>query len=176
VITHLHKTNATANATLGTRASQLFVVQTLVTTFEVTASMPGKTALGGSILPGSTSYKTRKAPMVCDTRARVRGQTLTERKAEVKSAVDKLAALLAANKVTAKVGPQGAVTFTNWENPERSFVSDACAYRMLMATGSAAVKMALARAEALAGRPVNKQALAQGVHSHDGGTTWHKGH
>jgi hypothetical protein len=114
--------------------------------------------------------------MVCDTRARVRGQTLTERKAEVKSAVDKLASMLAANRVTAKVGPQGAITFTNWANPERSFVSDACAYRMIMATGSAAAKIAIAKAEALAGRSVNKQALAQGIHSHDGGGHWHGGH
>jgi hypothetical protein len=43
-----------------------------------------------------------------------------------------------------------------------------------MATGSAMAKTAIARAEALAGRSVNRQAVAQGHHSHDGGATWHQ--
>jgi hypothetical protein len=43
-----------------------------------------------------------------------------------------------------------------------------------MATGDTTAKMLLAKAEAMAGRPANKQAIAQGLHSHDGGATWHK--
>ncbi len=34
--------------------------------------------------------------------------------------------------------------------------------------------MALAKAEAQAGRTVDKQAVASGLHSHDGGKTWGK--
>jgi len=45
-------------------------------------------------------------------------------------------------------------------------------YRRLMATGSALAKAKIAAAEALAGRAVSRQALANGVHSHDGGRTW----
>jgi hypothetical protein len=37
-------------------------------------------------------------------------------------------------------------------------------------------KMEIARAEQLAGRAVSAQAVAGGVHSHDGGHTWHHGH
>jgi hypothetical protein len=114
--------------------------------------------------------------MVCDTRPRRKGQTLTERKAEVNNAVKKLEALLASKRVTAKVGPQGAISFAGWQEADKDGVSDACAYRRIMSTGSAMTRMEIARAEALAGRPVDKTAIAHGHHSHDGGSTWHKGH
>ena len=55
-------------------------------------------------------------------------------------------------------------------------VSDACAYRKLLATGSVLAKQKIAQAEALAGRGVDKKVVASGLHSHDGGATWHKGH
>lgn len=42
-----------------------------------------------------------------------------------------------------------------------------------MATGSPMALQAIARAEALAGRSVDKQVIGQGVHSHDSGKTWH---
>jgi hypothetical protein len=45
-----------------------------------------------------------------------------------------------------------------------------------MATGSALAKQAIARAEQLAGRTVDRAALTAGHHSHDGGKTWHHGH
>ena len=48
----------------------------------------------------------------------------------------------------------------------------ACAYRRIMATGSAIAKMEIARAEAMAGRGVDRRVLSQGIHSHDGGQTW----
>lgn len=51
--------------------------------------------------------------------------------------------------------------------------------RRFLAFGSATAKAAIARAEALAGRTVNRQALAAGVHAHaghDGALHWHSGH
>lgn len=109
--------------------------------------------------------------MVCETRLKPR-QTISERKSEVLRAVDKLNAMLAAGKVKPVVGPQGAISFAGWAETERDGVSDACAYRRLMVSGSSLAKAKIAQAEAVAGRSVNKQALAVGVHSHDGGRTW----
>lgn len=104
------------------------------------------------------------------------GQTLTERKAEVKKAVSNLEKLIVSGQVRVKVGQQGAVAFSAWADVERAGVTDACAYRMLMVTGSALAKAKVAQAEMLAGRSVNRQVIGQGVHSHDGGKTWHEGH
>ena len=57
----------------------------------------------------------------------------------------------------------------------RDGITDNCAYRRIMGpTGSTADKLAIQKAEQLAGRTVNKVAVGQGVHSHDGGKTWHK--
>jgi hypothetical protein len=92
---------------------------------------------------------------------------------EVKKRVTLVDKLIAARKVTMKVGPQGAVTFTGISESDRDGMTDACIYRMLTRTGSAATKMAIARAEQLAGRSINRSVVAAGVHSHDGGQTWH---
>lgn len=113
--------------------------------------------------------------MACELMRRP-NQTLTQRKDEVKKAIEQLDKLLVSGQVRAKVGPQGAITFTAWANSERSDVTDACAYRRIMATGSAAAKLKLGQAEQLAGRSVSRQVVGQGVHSHDGGKTWHHGH
>jgi hypothetical protein len=108
--------------------------------------------------------------MPCDT-ATLPNQTLTQRKEEVREAVMNLAKALASGKVKVIVGPQGAIAFQGW-NEGRSRVTDACAYRRIMSTGSALARMKIAQAEQLAGRTVNKQVVANGVHSHDGGKTW----
>jgi hypothetical protein len=113
--------------------------------------------------------------MPCDTRLK-NGQTISQRKTEVIAAVDRLSKALAAGRVKAIVGPQGAIAFTDWLDSERDGVTDACAYRRLMVSGSTLAKEAIARAERLAGRSIDKQALATGHHSHDGGRTWHRGH
>lgn len=117
--------------------------------------------------------------MSCDTMLRPR-QTLTERKAEVKKAVTLLDKLIAAGQVTVRVGTdgmsKGAVAFKGWADVERSGVSDACALRQLMVSGSAQTKLKLMQAQQMAGQSFNRQTLAAGVHSHDGGSTWHKGH
>jgi hypothetical protein len=110
--------------------------------------------------------------MVCDTRLK-QGQTISERAAEVRRATTALERAIAARKVTVKVGPQGAVAFIGWQDSERDGITDNCAYRRLLATGSALARAEIARAEALAGRKVSVQAVGQGLHSHDGGKTWH---
>lgn len=113
--------------------------------------------------------------MVCDTRLKPK-QTITQRKDEIRRAVDQLNAGLAAGRIKAKIGPQGALAFEGWVEGQRDGITDNCAYRRLMTTGSVAARMAIQRAEQLSGRPVNKQVIGSGVHSHDGGTTWHGGH
>ena len=113
--------------------------------------------------------------MACDTRLKPK-QTIQQRAEEVRKRVSRLDELMRRNSVQVKVGPQGAVAFIGWSEEERDGVTDACAYRRLMVSGSALAKAAIARAEQLAGRSVNKQALAHGVHSHDHGKTWHHGH
>jgi hypothetical protein len=72
-----------------------------------------------------------------------------------------------------KVGPQGGIAFDGLSDAERDGVTDACAYRRLMVSGSALAKAAIARAEQLAGRSVDRRVVGHGVHSHDGGRTWH---
>jgi len=113
--------------------------------------------------------------MPCDTQLKPK-QTIQERITEVRRAVDKLDALLKSRRAQVTVSPQGAVAFAGWPEQERDGVTDACAYRRIMATGSALAKAEIARAEARAGRAVDRKVLAAGVHSHDGGATWHKSH
>lgn len=113
--------------------------------------------------------------MPCDTRLKPR-QTIQQRKEEVRKAVDRLASGLTSGRIKAKVGPQGAIAFVGFEGTDRDGVTDACAYRRIMATGSQQAKLAIMKAEQLAGRTVDRQAIAQGHHSHDGGETWHHGH
>ena len=110
--------------------------------------------------------------MPCDTRLKPR-QTIKQRADEVRRAVERFAQGLAAGRIKAKVGPQGAIAFEGIPDEERDGVTDACAYRRLMVSGSALAKAAIARAEQLAGRSLDRQVLAHGHHSHDGGRTWH---
>jgi hypothetical protein len=110
--------------------------------------------------------------MPCDTRVK-RGQSLQQRATEVRDVVAKVGAKLASGQVRVKVGPTGAVALEGITDQERDDVTDACIYRRIMASGTALAKMAFQRAEQLAGRTVNRQSLAHGHHSHDGGVTWH---
>jgi hypothetical protein len=113
--------------------------------------------------------------MPCDTRLKER-QTIQERVTEVRAVLDRVNKGLASGKVRVVIGPQGAVTFDGIAAEERDGVTDACIYRRVMATGSALAKAAIARAEQMSGRAINRQAVAHGHHSHDGGKTWHHGH
>jgi hypothetical protein len=110
--------------------------------------------------------------MPCDTNLKPK-QTIQQRAEEVRRAVTGLSAALASGRVKARVGPQGAIAFEGWSKTERADVTDACAYRRLMVSGSALAKAAIARAEQIAGRSVDRRVIAQGAHSHDGGHTWH---
>ena len=112
--------------------------------------------------------------MPCDTVPTKPKQTLQERAADVRRAITNLDALLKRRGVRVKVGPQGAVAFDGWPEVARDGVTDACAYRRIMATGSSLAKAEIARAEQLAGRSVNRKVVAAGIHSHDGGSTWHE--
>lgn len=113
--------------------------------------------------------------MPCDTRLR-KNQTISERKTEVLAAVARIVKGLVSGRIRAQVGPQGAVAFSGVTNEERDGVTDACAYRRIMATGSSLAKAQIARAEQLAGRAIDKKVVGHGVHSHDGGRSWHSGH
>lgn len=114
--------------------------------------------------------------MPCET-SRKPGQSFTERKEEVRTAVAELNRLLASGQAKAIIsGATGSIAFRGWTAGETARVTDSCGYRLILSTGSALAKQAIARAEQLAGRTVDRQALAQGHHSHDGGVTWHGGH
>ncbi|MDH4172110.1 MAG: hypothetical protein OEW90_01795 [Betaproteobacteria bacterium] len=93
-------------------------------------------------------------------------------KRKLAEATKRLEAALAAGSVSLVVGPQGSVAFRNWRAAERAGLTDLCAYRRLRAENSPALRRALARAEAIGGVKVNEKAVAQGVHSHDGGQSW----
>jgi hypothetical protein len=113
--------------------------------------------------------------MPCDTKLKP-GQTIQERAKEIRAAVERLNAALVSGRVKAKVGAEGGIVFDGFGAIERDNVTDACAFRRIMVSGSALAKSKIAQAEQLAGRPVNRQAIGQGLHSHDGGKTWHHGH
>ena len=113
--------------------------------------------------------------MPCDTVRRV-GQTLEQRVKAIDVALKRLEQYLTTGKVSITIGTTGAIAFKGWTGAERDDITDVCAYRTLTAASSWALKQAVARAEALSGRKVNAKAVAAGVHSHDGGKTWDKGH
>lgn len=100
--------------------------------------------------------------------------TREERIAEINKAIASLNAKLMKRTVKPVVGPQGAITFKGWDDVDRNGIVDACAYRLIMKRGSALAIAEIEKAQQLAGRAVSKQALAAGVHSHDGGVTWGK--
>lgn len=109
--------------------------------------------------------------MPCDTKLKV-NQTIQQRAEEVRRAVAGLDQALRMRTIKPVIGPQGAIAFQGWDNG-RDGVTDACAYRRIMATGSALAKAEIARAEQMSGRRVNMAAVGAGIHSHDGGRTWH---
>ena len=110
--------------------------------------------------------------MPCDTRLKAR-QSISERKAEIQAAITGLDALLKKRKVKVTIGPQGAIAFQGWPEADRNGITDACAYRRIMVSGSALAKAEIARAEQLSGRGVDRRVIGQGIHSHDGGRSWH---
>jgi hypothetical protein len=108
--------------------------------------------------------------MPCDTK-RLPSQSPADRKIEVREAIAKLIAGLSAGTIRPSIGPTGGITFQGWAERETKRVTDVCGYRLVLATGSASAKAAIARAEALSGRSVSRQAIAAGHHAH--GDVWH---
>src|SRR5882672_1035829 len=113
--------------------------------------------------------------MPCDTKLKPK-QTIQQRAEEIRGVVARLVAGLTSGKIKPKISSQGAVAFDGLTETDRDGVTDACAYRRVMATGSSLAKAAIARAEQMAGRSVDRHALTHGHHSHDGGKTWHLSH
>jgi hypothetical protein len=111
--------------------------------------------------------------MACTGR-RTPQQTAAQRQAEVDAALAELVKQLVAGTATAVIGPDGSIAFDGWT--ERSDLTDACAYRVLLERDDWEMKQAIARAETMAGRALNVNAINGGTHSHDGGRTWHGGH
>lgn len=109
--------------------------------------------------------------MPCDT-IREPEETPEDRKRTIMETVARLEAGLSSGQVKVKVGPSGGVAFAGWPQSTRNGVTDLCAFRRLQSMNSAPLRMALARAEALAGRKADPRAIASGLHSHDGGSTW----
>ncbi len=103
-------------------------------------------------------------------------QTISERKEEIRRVIDTVEKFLIAGKVKVKIGPRGEIAFVGLPEDERNGVADACCYRRIMSTGSGLAKAAIQRAEAMAGRTVNKQLVGIGAHGHtdaQGNTVWH---
>lgn len=112
--------------------------------------------------------------MACETMLKPQ-QTIKQRIEEVRKMVALLDKAIATGRAKIIVDrATGAVAFPGLTREERDGVTDACAYRRLMISGSPQTKLAIARAEQLAGRSVSRQTLALGLHSHDGGASWHK--
>ena len=97
-----------------------------------------------------------------------------QRKLDMQNAIARLNHALETGVVKVVVSATGAVAFSGaWHN---NGVTDLCAYRSLLAGNSPALRRAVMRAEALAGRMIDARAIATGTHSHDGGVSWHAGH
>lgn len=112
--------------------------------------------------------------MACETYQRA-GQSLTERKDEIRRVTEKVIAGLKSNQIGVKVDRvTGAVVFTGIAAEDRPGITDGCIYRRVLVSGSQLAIQAIQKAERLAGRSVNKQTVASGLHSHDGGSTFHR--
>jgi hypothetical protein len=111
--------------------------------------------------------------MACETYQRPK-QTLAERKDEIRRVQERVIAGLKSGKITAKVDAKGGVTFNGIPAEDRPGITDACIYRRVIVSGSQLAIQAIQKAERLAGRAVDKQIVATGYHSHDGGTSWHR--
>ena len=108
--------------------------------------------------------------MPCDT-IRQPQQTAAERRQEIDASLEELQRAMAKGAIEIEIGQDGAVCFANWGD-ERKGVTDVCAFQTLTSRGSWELQQAVAAAEMRTGRKVNAQAVASGVHSHDGGQTW----
>ena len=110
--------------------------------------------------------------MPCERRLKPK-QTLAQRAQEVRKARSAIDKLLATKKVSVKVDRRtGAIVFIGIPEETRDGVSDGCVLRHIMTSGSVGARQAIAQAERLAGRSVDRKVVAQGLHSHDNGATF----
>jgi len=96
-------------------------------------------------------------------------------KAKMLTALEQLQKSIGRGTVTIVVSKlNGAVAFNGWRAEDREGLSDICAYRALMSSPNMAPELrnALRKAQIMAGTPVSTRAIASGLHSHDGGSTW----
>lgn len=113
--------------------------------------------------------------MPCDTRLK-RGQTISQRATEVRDVTNKIMSGILQSRIKVVVSPLGAVAFSGISEEEKDGVTDACVYRRIMVSGPATVKAAIERAAMMQGRAIKKEVVNSGVHSHDGGQSWHGSH
>jgi len=112
--------------------------------------------------------------MVCDSLQPK--ETPEQRRKRIDAALKSLVAGLLTNKVKVKLGPKGEVAFDGWATTDRGKLTDACTYRMMSVRFSDVLARAVAAAELQSGRKLSPLAVNSGVHSHDGGKTWHPSH
>lgn len=111
--------------------------------------------------------------MPCDTWRAAPEQTLSARKTQINEIMARVTVLLAKRQIKPIVDRKsGAITFDGIPSVLRQGVSDACIYRRLVAGKSPVAAAELKRAEAAAGRPIDRQSVNAGIHSHDGGASW----
>lgn len=91
---------------------------------------------------------------------------------EVREALKRLERLLGGGGVALRIGANGAIYFDGWMPSDRKGFSDVCAFMELRTQGSFELQQAIQRAEIMAGRQIDMQQIAAGVHTHDGGKTW----
>lgn len=99
-----------------------------------------------------------------------------QQQADMRAALKRLELMLDKGGVGVIIGENGAMYFNGWSSADRKGWSDVCAFRALSAEGSFALQTAVQRAEMMAGRKLDQNMVAAGIHSHDGGHTWHQGH
>ena len=104
--------------------------------------------------------------MPCDSQP---NQTQQQKQNQAR-AIARLEAALAMGAASVVIGASGAIAFKGWG--DRGGYSDLCAYRKLASANSPALRRAIIRAEAMAGRKIDPRAVASGMHSHDAGATW----
>ena len=111
--------------------------------------------------------------MPCDTVRQQPKQTLAERKREVTKAQGTIERMISTGQVKVKVDKKtGGVVLIDVPANVRVGITAACIVRRIMTRGSISARQAIVKAERLAGRSVDKKAIAAGLHSHDGGATW----
>ena len=98
--------------------------------------------------------------MPCDTKLK-RNQTIQQRNTEVKEIAAFTDELIRKNRLKVLVDKRtGAIAFDGMTDSEKDGCTDACTYRLIMATGTALAKTAIARAET--GRGTRGQQASSG--------------